>query len=464
MASRSLIELRSCLFKNSLLAYVRNHSSSSLKDASIASQVLHNSTHGHCLTSTISDNRISTIALSIPIGSRYELYNEKGLSHLLKCMAFKSNTKGPSQLAIARTSELLGISLKSILTRESLTIYADALPDDIDFVFQVFSSFLTNSEHPKQHELSETLRAVRFDTLQSNSDPHYSVHEALLQTAFKSGLGNPMLATEWRVSALSLEKLSEFKRRILGQKDSKYSLIGINIPLETLKQYEKEYLYPIFSSFKHDNCLLTSSKYIGGENIIETGHGSLNLGLAFPIKHNSRHGLSVVRSILIGDTFVPYSNPVGMIYKASIGSSKLVPFMSLFSDAGIFGCIISSQDHRSLFEGGKSITKLLRRGMEKQITKEMVEKAKNIAKVNYASKLETRQGFIQDALDQISTSGKYSSISSVFQSIDSISLEDIQKILKDLANSKPTFVMLGSDLDGKSFIEHLSTNATTLSI
>jgi hypothetical protein len=189
------------------------------------------------------------------------------------------------------------------------------------------------------------------------------------------------------------------------------------------------------------------AKYIGDETIIEANIDSSYFGIAFPIKQQISKPISLILRSLLKGSSIPYSKSPGSIL--SIPAIDTNPFISLFSDCGIIGCISSNNDS-SLFDTN-TIIKTIK---DIQLTNEILDKAKNNAKVNYALKLESREGFIQDIIEQ-SYNGHYNNISNIFQSIDSISLQDIQKLLKEIFNNNPTMVIMGQNPE-RFFIDNLA--------
>ena len=139
-------------------------------------------------------------------GSRREGPGSDGVANLLAKMAFKS-TEDRTALAIKRTSEMVGASLEASNDRESIYYTASFLRDDLNDSMDNLADAV-NGQQFFPWELSEAK-----DTAEVNlgeTDPSVFIMDALHSGAFRATLGRPSVCPPYKVSAITVQDLSEY--------------------------------------------------------------------------------------------------------------------------------------------------------------------------------------------------------------------------------------------------------------
>ena len=154
----------------------------------------------------------ATLGVWVGAGSRSELEDEHGLSHLLEHMAFKG-TRTRSAADIADQIESVGGEVNAATSVETTSYYARVLKDDVPLALDILSDILRNSIFDpgelqrEQHVILQEIGAA-LDT------PEDRVYDMFAEAAFPAqALGRNILGTAATVQAAGSPMLVNYLNR-----------------------------------------------------------------------------------------------------------------------------------------------------------------------------------------------------------------------------------------------------------
>jgi len=136
----------------------------------------------------------ASLGVWVGAGSRDELGDEHGISHLLEHMAFKGTTRRTAR-QIAEEIEAVGGDLNAATSIEMTTYYARVLKADVPLALDVLSDILTNPSFDPE-ELSREQNVIIQEIGAAEDTPDDIVFDHLQRCAFPDqAIGRPVLGT-----------------------------------------------------------------------------------------------------------------------------------------------------------------------------------------------------------------------------------------------------------------------------
>src|SRR5688500_7862682 len=136
----------------------------------------------------------ASLGVWVGSGSRDELADEHGISHLLEHMAFKGTSRRSAR-QIAEEIEAVGGDLNAATSIESTAYYARVLKEDVPLSLDVLSDILSDPACDPD-ELSREQNVIVREIGASEDTPADPVFELLQSTAFPDQpVGRPILGT-----------------------------------------------------------------------------------------------------------------------------------------------------------------------------------------------------------------------------------------------------------------------------
>jgi predicted Zn-dependent peptidase len=158
----------------------------------------------------------AAVGLWCKTGSRHELENEAGITHLIEHMLFKGTGKRTAK-EIAETIEGRGGMLNAFTDKESTCYYCRVLADEVETGVEVLSDMMRNSLIDPE-ELRREQGVVLEEIKRGEDEPGDHVHELHLQNRWGSHvLGKPIIGTRESVSSFASVNLRTYMgRRYVG--------------------------------------------------------------------------------------------------------------------------------------------------------------------------------------------------------------------------------------------------------
>ena len=273
----------------------------------------------------------ATLGVWVGAGSRYEMPDEHGISHLLEHMAFKG-TKRRTSRQIAEEIEAVGGDLNAATSTESTAYFARVLKADVTLALDVLSDILTESTFDAE-ELRREQNVIVQEIGAAEDTPDDLVFERLHETAFpKQSLGRSILGTRETVRSFNPAGIRAYLSRNYRAPDMLVAAAGAIEHKAIVAEAEKR-----FASFTGPAAPAPQPAQFGGGTRVETRDlEQVHIALALqgiPTRDEQLYSLQVFSSVLGGGMssrlFQEVREKRGLCYTINA-------FHMPYSDTGLF--------------------------------------------------------------------------------------------------------------------------------
>ena len=273
----------------------------------------------------------ASLGVWVGAGSRYEMPDEHGISHLLEHMAFKG-TKRRTSRQIAEEIEAVGGDLNAATSTESTAYFARVLKADVPLALDVLSDILTESTFDPE-ELRREQNVIVQEIGAAEDAPDDLVFERLHETAFpKQPLGRSILGTPETVRSFNPAGIRAYLARNYRAPDMLVAAAGAIEHKAIVAEAEKR-----FASFIGPAAPAPEPAKFGGGTRVETRDlEQVHIALALqgiPTRDEQLYSLQVFSSVLGGGMssrlFQEVREKRGLCYTISA-------FHMPYSDTGLF--------------------------------------------------------------------------------------------------------------------------------
>jgi predicted Zn-dependent peptidase len=382
---------------------------------------------------------LETAALGVWVGagSRDELGDEHGISHLLEHMAFKG-TKRRTARQIAEEIEAVGGDLNAATSIETTTYYARVLRADVPLALDVLSDILANPAFDPE-ELTREHNVIMQEIGAAEDTPDDNVFDHLQRTAFPDqAIGRPVLGTRDSVRSHNAHKLRQYLAR--NYRGPNMVLAASGSVDHRMIVDEAQHLFASFaepSRPAHESARFTGGTYIERQDL-EQAH----LALAFeglPQCDPSLFSLQMFSNIMGGGMssrlFQEVREIRGLCYSIS-------SFHMAYSDTGFFGIYAGTDD-----TDAPELMQVVMSEMERAaatITEAEVARAKAQMKATLMMALESSSARAEQMARHIMIHGRPLPLSEIVAKIEAVTVESTQDAARALlGRSRPAIAGLG---------------------
>jgi predicted Zn-dependent peptidase len=274
----------------------------------------------------------ASLGVWVGSGSRDEMPDEHGISHLLEHMAFKG-TKRRSARQIAEEIEMVGGDLNAATSAESTAYYARVLKPDVPLGFDVLSDIIAQPTF-EPDELRREQNVIVQEIGASEDEPDSLVFDRLQETAFpQQAVGRSILGTRDTVRSFTPERLRAYLARNYRAPDMIVAAAGAVEHASVVAEVEKR-----FVSFAGPAAPAPQPAYFRGGTHVETRDlEQVHIALALQgvaVGDEQLHALQVFTIVLGGGMssrlFQEVREKRGLCYTISA-------FHMPYADIGLFG-------------------------------------------------------------------------------------------------------------------------------
>ena len=389
-----------------------------------------------------------TLGVWVGAGSRDELPNEHGISHLLEHMAFKG-TKRRTARQIAESIEAVGGDINAATSTETTAYFASMLKTDVPLALDVLSDILSNPLFDPA-ELKREQNVIVQEIGATEDAPDDLVFDFLQSTAFPGQpMGRSILGTPETVCSfkdVNLRAYLDRNYRAPGMVVSAAGAVDHAVMVEEVGR--------LFGRFGGPAKLAPQSAKFGGGSKLETRDlEQVHIALALegvPQRDPSLYSLQVFTSLLGGGMssrlFQEVREKRGLCYTIS-------SFHAPYSDTGMFG-IYAGTDAGDVNELVKVAIEETARAAS-GITEAEVDKAKAQMKVGLLMALESSGARARQLANQIMTWGRPIPIAEIVAKVEAVTVESARAAGSALlGRSRPAIAALGpgNSLEGAAII------------
>ena len=383
-----------------------------------------------------STSRVVYCGYQIAAGTRNESDGEEGIAHFCEHMTFKGTEKR-NALQIINALEGLGGELNAFTNKEDTTFYAAISKEHFAQAVNVLTDIVFHSQYPQQ-EIDKEVEVICDEIESYNDSPAELIYDEFENILFEGHpLGHNILGKAEQLRTYTTENALRFVRRYYRPDNAIFFAYG-DIDFKRLCKilnsllfnvYSLELITPPADKSSINYQLSTINKEIITKDL-GTHQAHVMLGTrAYDIHHPLRIPLYLLNNILGGPGMNARLNLSlrernGLVYTVE---STMVSY----SDTGIWSVYFGCDPHDV-----KKCLRLVRRELDKVMQKPLsatqLRNAKRQLKGQIAIACDNHEQFALDFGKSFLHYGWEKDITHLYESIDKVTAEDIQKVANEL--------------------------------
>jgi len=385
--------------------------------------------NGVTVASAETKGPITSLGVVVRAGSRFEGYDNAGVSHMLRAAAGLA-TKNNSAFGITRNLQQAGTGLVCTQGREH-TLYAiQTTRNNTEMAVDYLTDIVSNQAF-KPWELSATLPRMKLEL--HNLAPETKALELLHSAAFRTGLGNSLFSSDHKVGSHSTAQLQQFVAKHFTT--GRTVLVGVGVSHGALTKYAE-----LLNLEEGSGPSNVASKFDAGEERRETG-GNLAyvaLGASMPGAFNVKETVAcfLLQRILGMGSHVKRGQSQGKLAKAAAAASAshhaVGALGPMYSDAGMLGAMVISE----AASAGKVVSAVAAALRSISVTEADVASGKKNLIADVLSFQGNSANLLEDMGAQALLSGDVVQADKLLQLVHGVGLADVQAAAKRLASSK----------------------------
>lgn len=385
-------------------------------------------------------------------GSRYETAESKGIAHFSEHMFFKGTDRRPTARTIATEIDAIGGEFNAFTGKEITGYYVKCGSQTRDIALDVLTDMLLNSRFDPDEIAKEKGVILEEMNVYLDNPQRYvgSIYDRLLFA--DQPLGWDILGTKETIEGATRDTFVSYldawyrPERIVigvggrigdGLHDRLEELLGAVEPAQTGVPAAVE--------------LPTN----GGQVYLHTKaseQAHLILGVrGYPIGHPNRYALQLLAVVLGGGMssrfFTEVREKRGLAYYVHAASGSYTDAGTLYAGAGV--------EIARIDEAITTILGELRKIAEEPVPADELEKARGYSKGRFVLRLESPQGTIQYGLRREVLEGEIEEPEELLRQIDAVTVEDVQRVARDLFDGKRLYLALVGPFDDPERFEKL---------
>lgn len=398
---------------------------------------------GHDAESVVVDFFIKT-------GSRSETLKENGISHFLEHFLFKGSKKYPTALAISSVIDSIGGEMNANTGKEHTQFYIKAANQHLPLIFEVLTDMI---QQPllDPAELEKEKGVIVEEINMYKDTPMFEIENILEQTMWpKDALGRDIAGTKESVTKFNRQMFADYISRhyqtanmILGI-SGKYDKKKFN---QLVQKYWQTYPRKNFFGWQEQGDKQNAPRLKLQFKQTEQAHLSLGFK-GFPYGDKRNPAQNVLAAVLGGGMssrlFIEVREKRGLAYYVRSSPSN-------YQDTGIFN-IGSGVQVGKIEQAVKVIMAELKKIKDEPVGVKELQKAKDYIKGKSVLALEDNQVRLDWFLEAAAFKPKIESPAEAFKKIDAVTSSDIQKVARNLFQSKTmTLAVIGPYKSDKMF-------------
>ena len=381
-------------------------------------------------------SRVVYCGYQVAAGTRDERSGEEGMAHFCEHMTFKGTEKR-NALQIINALEGLGGELNAFTNKEDTTFYAAISKEHFAQAVNVLTDIVFHSQYPQQ-EIDKEVEVICDEIESYNDSPAELIYDEFENILFEGHpLGHNILGKAEQLRTYTTEDALRFVRRFYRPDNAIFFAYG-DIDFKRLCKilnsllfnvYSLELITPPADKSSINYKLSTINKEIITKDL-GTHQAHVMLGTrAYDIHHPLRIPLYLLNNILGGPGMNARLNLSlrernGLVYTVE---STMVNY----SDTGIWSVYFGCDPHDV-----KKCLRLVRRELDKVMLKPLsatqLRNAKRQLKGQIAIACDNHEQFALDFGKSFLHYGWEKDITHLYESIDKVTAEDIQKVANEL--------------------------------
>ncbi len=379
-----------------------------------------------------SPSQVVYCGYQIAAGTRDELPGEEGIAHFCEHMTFKG-TDRRNAIQIINALEGVGGELNAFTNKEDTVFYAAISKEHFSQAVDILTDIVFHSQYP-QHEIEKEVEVICDEIESYNDSPAELIYDDFENIIFEGHpLGHNILGKAEQLRTYKTEDALRFVRRNYRTDNTiffAYGDIDFKRLVKLMSKVEIENTEKIQKKKYTDTKASKSPKPPIIERLLNTHQSHVMLGTrAYDIHHPMRIPLYLLNNILGGPGMnarlnISLRERNGLVYTVE---STMVSY----SDTGIW-CIYFGCDSHDIKKCIKLVRRELDKMMQKPLSDTQLRNAKRQLKGQIAIACDNREQFALDFGKSFLHYGWEKDITNLYESIDKVTAEDIQKVANEL--------------------------------
>ena len=385
-------------------------------------------------------------------GSRYETRKSQGIAHFAEHMFFKGTERRPTARTISTEIDAIGGEFNAFTGKELTGYYVRCGSETRDIALDVLADMLLASRFDEAEIEKEKGVILEEMNVYLDTPQRYvgNVYDRLLYA--DQPLGWDVLGTRETIEGATRETFTSYldtwyrpERMVVG--------IGGRIGDGLTERLEE-----LLGGIEQRPTGLAAEVELPPDTspvLLHTKSSEqahLILGVrGYPIGHPNRYALQLLAVVLGGGMssrlFTEVREKRGLGYYVHAGNTGYTDTGTFYSSAGV--------DVERVDEAITTILGEMRKIAAEPVPADELEKARGYAKGRFVLRLESPQGTIQYGLRREVLEGEIEDPDELLRQLDAVTVEDVQRVAKDLFEEKRLYLALVGPFDDPARFENL---------
>ena len=405
------------------------------------------------LTVPMQGTQTATVMVMVGVGSRYENEKEAGLSHFIEHMLFKGTEKRPNTKIISEELDSIGGEYNAFTAKDKTAYYAKVDAKHLETALDVICDIYANSKL-EQEEIDKERGTILQELSMYEDDPRRSVGDEFEKILYgKNPMGRDIVGYKTTLKTFKRKNFVDYMKRFYVANDTVVCVSGKFDEKKIIKKIG-EYFAKMSVGEKGQFKKVIEKQTAPAVHIKykKTDQTHLILGArAYRQDHKDRYALALLSIILGGNM----SSRLFMEVREKRGLAYFVrTSVDTYEDCGYIGTQ-AGVEHKNLKKTVETImSEYAKIGKEKVDEKEL-QKAKDYIKGKAVMGFEASDDVAMFFIDQEMHKEKIMTPQEVFAKIDAVTVNDIQRVAKDIFASKKMNLAIVGPHKNKKEIESL---------
>jgi len=386
------------------------------------------------ITAPMKDTQTTTIFVTVGVGSRYEEEEEAGISHFIEHMIFKGTKKRPNTQVIANELDAIGGTFNAFTGKNRTAYYAKVDAKHFDIALNVISDIFLNSKIETK-EINREKGTVLQELSMYKDMPMRTVEDDFERLLYgKQKLGREIIGYKKTITDFKRKDFTDYMDRFYIASDTVICVAGKISEQKVIAQLKK-YFAKMKKGKKTEIEKVIEKQIVSKIKIKnkKTDQTHLILGVrTYDHRHKDRYALSLLSSILGGNMssrlHIQVRERQGLAYYIRTDGEAYQDVGYLMVGAGV--------EHKNLEKTIKIILRELKKISAYKVSEKELQKAKNYIKGKSVMGLEPSDAVASYLADQEVMKNEILIPDQVFKKIDKVTVNDIQRVAKDIFVSK----------------------------
>jgi len=409
------------------------------------------------LTIPMRGTQTATVMIMVGVGSRYENGKQAGLSHFIEHMLFKGTEKRPTAQSISEELDAIGGEFNAFTSADKTAYYAKVDSKHISTAFDVVSDIFLNSKL-EQAEINREKGPILQELSMYEDEPRRKIGEIFESLLYPdSPLGLGIVGNKETINSFTRKDFVSFMKKHYTAADTIVCVAGKFDEKKIISQTEK--YFSAFPDGKKNDFKKVVERQEEPQVKIKfkkTDQTHVIVGnRAYHQNHKDRYALALLSIILGGNMssrlFIEVRERRGLAYFVHTS-------VDTYQDCGYIGTQ-AGVEHKKLEQTIKVIIEQYKKIADEGVSVKELQNAKDYIKGRAIMGFEASDDVAMFFIDQEMHKEKILTPEEVFAKVDAVSLDDIQRVGKDIfRKDKLNCAIVGPHKNVKKIEEILKTS------